>query len=241
MIRTENITQTYLLHGQPLRALDGVSLHISRGEYAAIVGPSGSGKSTLMNILGCLDTPASGRYILDGQDVSSLRGNALARVRGEKIGFVFQGFHLLDRLTALENVALPLLFCGVPSPKRMAIAKALLERVGLAHRMEHLPCQLSGGQMQRVAVARALVRQPPVILADEPTGNLDEEATATVMDLLDDLHHEGRTVLLITHDPQAALRAKRQIVLSGGKITADSAFFTQKENSTQKKQQFMTI
>lgn len=241
MIRTENITQTYLLHGKPLRALDGVSLQIAKGEYAAIVGPSGSGKSTLMNILGCLDTPASGRYILDGQDVSALRGNALARVRGEKIGFVFQGFHLLDRLTALENVALPLLFCGMPAPKRMAIAKALLERVGLAHRMDHLPCQLSGGQMQRVAVARALVRQPPVILADEPTGNLDEEATATVMDLLDDLHHEGRTVLLITHDPQAALRAKRQIVLSGGKITADSAFFTQKENSTQKKQQFMTI
>ena len=221
MIHTEGLTKLYPLGDQTVTALDHVSLHIRQGEYAAIIGPSGSGKSTLMHILGCLDTPTSGSYCLHGQDVSTLTPEELARVRGEEIGFVFQGFQLLPRLTAEENVALPLLLCGMPARQRMMKARALLEQVGLGQRLRHHPNQLSGGQQQRVAVARALARDPAVILADEPTGNLDGQATQDVLSLLERLHQDGRTVVLITHDPSVARRADRQIAIAAGKIAAD--------------------
>ena len=223
MIHTENLTKLYPLGGRTVAALDHVSLDIPRGQYAAIVGPSGSGKSTLMHLLGCLDNPTSGLYSLAGQDVSAMPPGELARVRGEEIGFVFQGFQLLPRLTALENVALPLLLCGVPRRERLARARDLLEQVGLGERLHHRPSQLSGGQQQRVAIARALARDPAVLLADEPTGNLDGEATEEVLALLAALHRGGRTVVLITHDPHVASCAQRQIAISGGRITSDSA------------------
>lgn len=221
MIRTEELTKLYPLGEKTVAALDGVSLHIRQGEYAAIIGPSGSGKSTLMHLLGCLDQPTSGAYYLHGRDVSTLSPQDLAKVRGEEIGFVFQGFQLLPRLTAEENVALPLLLRGVPARQRELRARALLEQVGLGERLRHRPGQLSGGQQQRVAVARALARNPSVILADEPTGNLDGQATKDVLALLEGLHREGRTVVLITHDPAVACRARRQIAIAGGKIVAD--------------------
>ncbi len=221
MIRTEALTRRYTLDRRTVSALEGVSLHIAPGEYAAILGPSGSGKSTLMHILGCLDSPDSGRYFLHGRDVSQLNARELSRVRGEEIGFVFQGFQLLPRLTALQNAALPLLLCGVPAKERHARAEDLLRRVGLGERLHHRPFQLSGGQQQRVAIARALARNPSVLLADEPTGSLDARSTAEVMALLEELHEEGRTVVLITHDEKAARCAKRQIVLSDGRIASD--------------------
>ena len=224
MIRTEGLTKTYTMKGKAVEALDHVSLRIAKGEYVAIIGPSGSGKSTLMHLLGCLDAPTSGRYLLNGQDVSRLNPEALARVRGEEIGFVFQGFQLLPRLTAEENVALPLLLCGVPLKKRMETARRLLEQVGLGERLRHTPAQLSGGHQQRVAVARALARNPAVLLADEPTGNLDTQSTADVLRLLEALHREGRTVVLITHDPAVARRAPRQIAIAHGRIAADSGW-----------------
>ena len=223
MIHTENLTKLYPLGGRTVAALDHVSLDIPQGQYAAIVGPSGSGKSTLMHMLGCLDTPTSGLYSLAGQDVSAMPPQELARVRGEEIGFVFQGFQLLARLTALENVALPLLLCGVSRRERLARARTLLEQVGLGERLHHRPSQLSGGQQQRVAIARALARDPAVLLADEPTGNLDGEATEEVLALLSALHRGGRTVVLITHDPRVAACAQRQIAIAGGRITSDSA------------------
>ena len=219
MIRTENLSKRYDLSGDSLEALHGVTLHIRQGEYAAIVGPSGSGKSTLMNILGCLDTPTSGSYRLHGRDVSTLTPAELARVRGEEIGFVFQGFQLLPRLTAVENVALPLLLCGMPAAQRLQRASRLLTQVGLGNRLHHRPNQLSGGQQQRVAIARALARNPAVLLADEPTGNLDAMATGEVLALLEELNRQGRTVVLITHDGQVARRAGRQLCISGGRLT----------------------
>ena len=203
-----------------MAALSHVSLHIAPGEYTAIVGPSGSGKSTMMHLLGCLDTPTSGQVTLHGRDVSNLRPLELSRVRGEEIGFVFQGFQLLPQLTALENVAMPLLLAGAGRRERESRAKALLERVGLGERLHHRPSQLSGGQQQRVAIARALVRDPAVLLADEPTGNLDLDATREVLALLSRLHQEGRTVLLITHDPGVAACALRQIRVAHGKVLA---------------------
>ena len=221
MIRTENLVKRYEMNGQTLAAVDHVSLHVPAGEYAAIIGPSGSGKSTLMHILGCLDAPTAGRYFLHGRDVSALNKDELAKVRGEEIGFVFQGFQLLPRLTAAENVALPLMLCGMPEKKRLAIACTLLQRVGLGERLHHTPTQLSGGQQQRVAIARALARNPAVILADEPTGNLDPQSTADVLALLDDMHREGRTILLITHDPVVAQHAQRQITIAHGRIFSD--------------------
>ena len=223
MIRTENLVKLYTMNGKTLAALDHINLHVGKGEYAAIVGPSGSGKSTLMHILGCLDTPTSGRYFLHGRDVSTLGKDELARVRGEEIGFVFQGFQLLPRLTAQENVALPLMLCGVPLRQRMAAAQALLEQVGLGQRLRHTPSQLSGGQQQRVAIARALARRPGLILADEPTGNLDAQSTEDVLALLDELHHAGHTIVLITHDAVVAQRAQRQIAIASGRILSDFA------------------
>ena len=219
MIRTENLSKRYDLSGDSLEALHGVTLHIRQGEYAAIVGPSGSGKSTLMNILGCLDAPTSGSYRLHGRDVSTLSPAELARVRGEEIGFVFQGFQLLPRLTAGENVALPLLLCGMPVARRLERASGLLRQVGLGDRLHHRPSQHSGGQQQRVAIARALARDPAVLLADEPTGNLDAAATGEVLALLEALNRQGRTVVLITHDGQVARRAGRQLCISGGRLT----------------------
>ena len=223
MIRTENLTKTYSLENRIVTALDHVTLSIRPGEYAAIIGPSGSGKSTLMHMLGCLDTPTSGSYLLNGRNVSTLTPTQLAKVRGEEIGFVFQGFQLLPRLTALENVALPLMLSGLTSRERLSTARRLLESVGMGQRLNHRPNQLSGGQQQRVAVARALVRNPSVLLADEPTGNLDGESTEDVLALLESLHAAGNTVVLITHSPAVAERAERQICISHGQITSDSA------------------
>ena len=222
MIRLQDVCKIYPLGSERVAALDHVSLHIAPREYAAIVGPSGSGKSTLMHILGCLDTPTSGRYLLEGQDVSAMSEKQLSQVRGEKIGFVFQGFQLLPRLTALENVALPLLLQGVSKTQRLARARQALEQVGLGARLAHKPSQLSGGQQQRVAVARALIHEPSVILADEPTGNLDQSATREVLCLLEALHRQGHTLVLITHDPAIARKAPRQIVVERGRLKAFS-------------------
>lgn len=219
MLCIRDLTRTYLRGGTPFTALDHATMHIRTGEYAAIVGPSGSGKSTLMNLLGCLDRPTSGTYLLHGRDVSAMAPKDLARIRGEEIGFVFQGFQLLPGLSAQENTALPLLLCGMPLRERMARAEALLTAVGLGDRLNHRPGELSGGQQQRVAIARALARDPAVILADEPTAGLDSEATAEVLSLLDGLHESGRTIVLITHDPRAAARAQRRLSISQGKLT----------------------
>ena len=222
MLIARGLTRTYDMDGTPVTALAGVSFHIRKGEYVAIVGPSGSGKSTLMHILGCLDSPTGGAYLLDGQDVSRLPEKELARIRGEKIGFGFQGFQLIPRLTALENVTLPLILSGAKEAERHARAKELLDRVGLAQRMHHKPHQLSGGQQQRVSIARALARNPAVLLADEPTGSLDPLSTGDVLSLLDELHQEGRTVLLITHDMNVARQAKRQLCIENGALKNDS-------------------
>ncbi|MBR3765500.1 MAG: ABC transporter ATP-binding protein [Clostridia bacterium] len=218
MIVADNLSRAYPMEGRLLYALDGVSFHIRQGEYAAIVGPSGSGKSTLMHLLGCLDSPTGGRYLLRGEDVSALDAASLAQVRGERIGFVFQGFQLIPRLTALENTALPLMLAGVSRHERTERAATLLQRVGLGSRLHHRPSQLSGGQQQRVAIARALARRPDVLLADEPTGSLDPAATGEVLSLLDDLHAAGHTIVLITHDLKVASRAERQLVMSHGKL-----------------------
>jgi len=204
---------------QRVTVLENVNLHIAPREYVTIAGPSGSGKSTLMNLLGCLDSPTQGKYYLAGQEVSALSDQALARVRGERIGFVFQGFQLIPRLTAVENVALPLLLKGVEKAERLHRAQEALARVGLSKRLEHRPYQLSGGQQQRVAVARALIHHPSVILADEPTGNLDAEATHEVLNLLEALHGQGHTLVIITHDPAVARRAPRQLVVKDGQVS----------------------
>ncbi len=218
MIRLNNITKTYPFGGLHVAALSDVTLNIRPQEYVSIVGPSGSGKSTLMNIIGCLDTPTSGSYLLDGLDVSGLGANELANIRSSKIGFVFQGFHLLPRLTALENVALPLLLQGVPPKAREERAAESLRQVGLSQRMGHKPSQLSGGQQQRVAIARALIHNPRVLLADEPTGSLDEQSTREVLTLLEGLHQKGHTIVLITHDASVAERADRRVSVSAGQV-----------------------
>ena len=219
MIRLENIGRTYRLDGQEVRALRGVNVEIAAGSLAAVIGPSGSGKSTLMHILGCLDTPDEGRYLLEGQNVATLSKNRLADVRGRRIGFVFQSFNLLPRLTALENVELPLLYRrGARDTKQRA--RAALDRVGLSDRMAHRPTQLSGGQNQRVAIARALVGDPAVLLADEPTGNLDSATGREIMQLLVELNAEGRTVVLVTHEPSLAALCPRQICLQDGEVVA---------------------
>ncbi|WP_300677627.1 ABC transporter ATP-binding protein [Nocardioides sp.] len=202
-------------------ALRGIDTTIHEGEYVAVIGPSGSGKSTLMNLLGCLDTPTQGVYKLGGEDVSTMTEAQLAHVRNRRIGFVFQQFHLLTSLPAWRNVELPLLYAGVPSSERRARAVAALEKVGLGDRVENRPGQLSGGQQQRVAVARALVTEPDIILADEPTGNLDSASTEAVLGLLDELHASGRTIVLITHEHEVAARAQRNLVIRDGLITSD--------------------
>jgi putative ABC transport system ATP-binding protein len=209
LVEFQNVWKTYLPGAEPVHALRGVSIKVYAGEYISIVGPSGSGKSTFMHILGCLDTPTSGRYILAGTDVSQMDEEHLAEVRNRRIGFVFQQFHLLPRLSAWRNVELPLIYAGVDRRQRKLLAMQALDHVGLTNRVNHLPNQLSGGQQQRVAVARALVTEPDVLLADEPTGNLDSRSSADVMGMLDALHHSGRTIVLITHEPDVAAAAER--------------------------------
>ena len=204
-----------------MRALDHVSLKIYQKEFVAIIGHSGSGKSTLMNMLGCLDVPTSGKYFLNGKDVSNLTDDELSDIRNLEIGFIFQGFNLIPNLTAQENVELPLIYRGIGRKERSALAKESLEMVGLSHRMDHKPSEMSGGQQQRVAIARAIAARPPVILADEPTGNLDSKSTQEIMNVLKDLHKSGRTVILITHDDEIAAQVKRVIRIKDGKIEAD--------------------
>ena len=218
LITMRGIGKHYTLGGQTVRALDGVDLTIHTGEMVAILGPSGSGKSTLMNILGCLDTPTVGTYRLAGQAVERMTDGELSRVRGRTVGFVFQGFHLLPGLTAQENVELPLIYRGVPEAQRRRLAQESLDRVGLAARMGHRPGELSGGQQQRVAVARAIAGRPPVLLADEPTGNLDTAAGQDIMTLLHDLHQEGHTVVIITHDPAIGAACPRRVRMRDGRL-----------------------
>ncbi|HKQ62589.1 MAG TPA: ABC transporter ATP-binding protein [Candidatus Polarisedimenticolaceae bacterium] len=221
IIRMQAIRKVYTTGKQQVEALRGIDLEVAAGEFVAIVGPSGSGKSTLMNLLGCLDTPTTGRYELCGEPVNGLDRDKLAAVRNRRVGFVFQSFNLLPHATAFENVELPLLFGGVPKRERRARATELLERVGLAERMEHKPTELSGGQMQRVAIARALAMSPDILLADEPTGNLDSSSGSDIMSLFEELWRQGRTVLVITHDPALARRTGRRVEVHDGRITAD--------------------
>lgn len=222
IIRLEDIRRIYRVGNQEVRALDGVSLSVCRNEYVAIMGPSGSGKSTLMNILGCLDSPSSGHYILNGVDVSEMEDGDLADVRNREIGFVFQSFNLLPRYNALENVALPMVYAGVPARERVQRASAALASVALEDRMDHKPNELSGGQKQRVALARALINNPSIILADEPTGNLDTHTSIEIMRLFDDIYRKGNTVIVVTHEEDIAAYAHRIIRLRDGKVESDT-------------------
>jgi putative ABC transport system ATP-binding protein len=216
-VSLEAVRKTYVV-GEPVHALDGVDLEIPRGSYVAVMGPSGSGKSTLMNVVGCLDTPTEGTVYLDGQEVTAMSDRERTSIRGEEVGFVFQTFNLMPRLTAVENVALPLVFRGIPVAERRERATELLERVGLGDRLDHVPNELSGGQRQRVAIARALVNDPALILADEPTGNLDTETGENIMSLFEELHAEGNTVVMVTHERPVAEHAERVIHLLDGHI-----------------------
>ena len=220
LIEIRNMCKIYNPGENEVRALDHVDLQIDRHEFVAIIGQSGSGKSTLMNMLGCWDVPTSGTYYLNGQDVSHLTDDELSDIRNREIGFIFQGFNLIANMTALENVELPLIYRGVPKKEREELSRTALKKVGLEKRMDHKP-EMSGGQQQRVAIARAIAQAPPVILADEPTGNLDSGSTKEIMGILKELHKEGRTVILITHDNEIAARAKRIIRIMDGKIVAD--------------------
>ena len=221
MIETRDLWKTYRMGDEEIHALRGVSIVIERGEYAAIMGPSGSGKSTLMNLIGCLDTPSKGAYFLNGKEASTMNDNELARIRNEEIGFVFQTFNLLPRATALHNVELPLVYAGVPAKERDARARQALERVELGSRMHHRPNELSGGQRQRVAIARALVNNPSILLADEPTGNLDTKTGIEIMALFESLHDAGNTIVLVTHEADVAAHAKRAIHIRDGQVEKD--------------------
>ncbi|MDO5479837.1 MAG: ABC transporter ATP-binding protein [Clostridia bacterium] len=223
MIHIEDLYKIYKMGDSEVRALDGINLHISPKEFVAIIGPSGSGKSTLMNMIGCLDVPSSGKYYLNGEDVSDLSDDEQAAIRNKTIGFIFQQYNLLPKLTARENVELPLIYRGIGGGERRKMAMEALERVGMAERANHLPKELSGGQQQRVSIARALAGKPPMILADEPTGALDSKTGAELMVMLKELHKEGNTIVLITHDSDIARQAKRIVRIQDGKITRDSA------------------
>ncbi len=222
VIHVEDLAREYLMGSERVQALRGLTLTIRRNEYVAIMGPSGSGKSTFMNLIGCLDTPSGGAYWLSGQEVSRLSDDALARVRNKEIGFVFQTFNLLPRATALHNVELPLIYAGAPARERRARAEEALTRVGLEHRMHHRPNELSGGQRQRVAIARALVNRPSLLLADEPTGNLDSTTSEEIMRVFGDLHREGQTIVVVTHEPSIAAHAERVVVLRDGRLDSDT-------------------
>lgn len=221
MIKTGDLWKTYVMGDEEIHALRGVSFEIRKGEYVAIIGPSGSGKSTLMNMIGCLDTPSKGEYWLNGKQVSQMDDDELAYIRNKEIGFVFQTFNLLPRASALHNVELPLIYNGTPSAKRLEMAKKALESVELGHRMTHKPNELSGGQRQRVAIARALVNTPSIILADEPTGNLDSKTSVEIMNLLERLHEQGNTIIVVTHEPEVAAHAHRVLTILDGQIYKD--------------------
>jgi putative ABC transport system ATP-binding protein len=223
IIVTRNLQREYVMGTERVRALQGVDMTIRRNEFVAIMGPSGSGKSTMMNMIGCLDTPSEGEYWLNGYRVSELDDDALARIRNKEIGFVFQTFNLLPRASALANVELPMVYAGASSKERRERAEAALRQVGLGDRMHHRPNELSGGQRQRVAIARALVNRPSIILADEPTGNLDSATSVEIMALFETLHQQGQTIILVTHEPDIAAHAKRQIVLRDGKVASDAS------------------
>lgn len=220
-IRLRDIKKIYKMGGQELAALNGINLDIKRGEFAALMGPSGSGKSTLMNILGCLDRPTVGSYELEGKEVAHLSDDELAVMRNKHIGFVFQNFNLLSRISSLENVALPLVYAGVGASERRKRALQVLEAVGLGDRAGHLPNELSGGQRQRVAIARALVNNPEIIMADEPTGNLDTKSTKEIMEIFQEMHGRGKTIILVTHEPEIAVCANRQLLVRDGVVTRD--------------------
>lgn len=222
LISLSGIRRTYQMGGETLHALDGIDLSIQQNDYVAVIGSSGSGKSTLMNIIGCLDTPSEGHYRLADEDVSEMTGQQLAAVRNRRIGFIFQSFNLLPRVDALHNVMQPLVYQRVSYRQRKSRAQEMLERVGLAGRMGHQPNELSGGQRQRVAIARALVTAPSILLADEPTGNLDSSTTADILNLFDELHREGQTIIMVTHEPDIARRCHRQVRLKDGQIIEDS-------------------
>jgi putative ABC transport system ATP-binding protein len=221
LIETRDLWKTYVMGSEEIHALRGVSIEIQRGEYVAIMGPSGSGKSTLMNLIGCLDTPSKGTYFLNGKEVGSMNDNELARIRNQEIGFVFQTFNLLPRASALQNVELPLVYAGVPAGERHGRARTALERVELASRMTHRPNELSGGQRQRVAIARALVNNPSILLADEPTGNLDSKTGVEIMALFAKLHEAGNTIVLVTHEADVAANAHRVIHVRDGQVEKD--------------------
>ncbi len=221
LVEVKDMYKIYNPGENEVRALDGINLTVERGEFLAIVGQSGSGKSTFMNMIGLLDIPTSGTYLLDGIDVSSMSDDELSEIRNKEIGFIFQGFNLIPSLSAVENVELPLVYRGMKKEERHKLALEALERVGLSHRLDHLPKQMSGGQQQRVAIARAVAARPPVILADEPTGNLDSHSGVEVMKILHELHEEGRTIILITHDNDIAAEAQRVIRIQDGQIVAD--------------------
>ena len=221
LIETRDLWKTYVMGDEEIHALKGVSISIERGEYVAIMGPSGSGKSTLMNLIGCLDTPSKGTYLLNDKEVSQMNDNELARIRNEEIGFVFQTFNLLPRATALHNVELPLVYAGIGKKERLEQAKAAIEKVELTHRMTHRPNELSGGQRQRVAIARALVNNPSILLADEPTGNLDSKTGVEIMALFARLHQGGNTIIVVTHEPDIAAYAHRVIAIRDGQVERD--------------------
>lgn len=221
LVEVKDLYKIYNPGENEVRALDGINLTVEKGEFLAIVGQSGSGKSTFMNMIGLLDIPTSGTYLLDGIDVSSMTDDELSEIRNKQIGFIFQGFNLISNLSAIENVELPLVYRGMKKEERHKLAIEALERVGLSHRLSHLPKQMSGGQQQRVAIARAVAARPPIILADEPTGNLDSHSGVEVMKILHELHREGRTIILITHDNEIAKEAQRVIRIQDGQIIAD--------------------
>ena len=221
MIALQKLMKIYQMGDSTVHAMDGVSLFIGQGEFVAITGPSGSGKSTLMNILGCLDRPTSGSYQLDGAEVATLNDDQLALTRNKKIGFVFQNFNLLPRISALHNIALPLVYAGVAEKERLDRSMTVLTKVGLAERSEHRPNELSGGQRQRIAIARALVNDPAILIADEPTGNLDTKSSLEIMDIFCDLHKQGRTIIMVTHEPDIAAYAERVVHVRDGRILKD--------------------
>ena len=221
MIQLSGLTKTYRMGDQEVRALQGVDLRIARNEYIAFIGASGSGKSTMMSILGCLDRPSSGTYLLNGRDVATMEGDELAQVRNAEIGFIFQSFHLLPRSTALANVAQPLIYCGIGLKERVRMAEEALRHVGLGERMHHRPNELSGGQRQRVAIARALVGKPSILLADEPTGNLDSATSRDILALIREVHAAGQTVVMVTHEPEIAAQCQRVVRLHDGAVVSD--------------------